>query len=73
MPALIVLHVISLSPGFSRNRWMLPSGVRFDQPVGARIVDRRENDRRLGLALAVQFQHGVHVHLGEHVAVEDDH
>ena len=72
MPALIVLQVISSSPGFSRNRLMLPSRVGLDQAVGARVVDRRQDDRRLRLALAVQPQHGRQIDLGQHVAVEDD-
>ena len=73
MPALIVLQVISSSPGFSRKRRTLPSRVGLDQAVGARILDRRQHDRRLGLPLAVQPQHGAEVDLGQHVAVEDDH
>ena len=51
---------------------MLPVRVGLDQPVGARIVDRRQHDRRLGLALAVQPQHGAEIDLRQHVAVEDD-
>ncbi len=47
-------------------------GVGLDQAVGGRVVDRRQHDRRLGLARAVQRQHGVQVDLGQHVAVEDD-
>ena len=73
MPALIVLQVISSSPGFSRKRWMLLDGVGLDQPVGARILDRRQHDRRLRLALAVQAQDGAEIDLRQHVAVEDDH
>ena len=52
---------------------MLLGGVGLDQPVGARILDRRQHDRRLGLALAVQPQHGAEIDLRQHVAVEDDH
>ena len=72
MPALIVLQVISSSPGFSRNRRMLPVGIRFDEPVGARVLDRGQDDGRLRLALAVEPQHGREIDLGQHVAVEDD-
>ena len=46
--------------------------VGLDQPVGARVLDRRQDDRRLGLALAVQPQHGAEIDLGQHVAVEHD-
>ena len=72
MPALIVLQVISSSPGFSRKRGTLPLAVGLDQAVGARVLDRRQDDGRLRLALAVQRQHGAQVDLGQHVAVEDD-
>jgi hypothetical protein len=51
----------------------LPSRVGLHQAVGARVLDRRQHDRRLGLPLAVQPQHRAEVHLGQHVAVEDDH
>ena len=73
MPALMVLQVISSSPGFSRNRPTLPSASGLDQTVGARVVDRRQHDRRLRLALPMQPQHGTEIDLGQHVAVEDDH
>ena len=46
--------------------------VGFDQAVGARVVDWRQDDGRLGLALAVERQDGAQVHLRQHVAVEDD-
>ena len=71
MPALIVLQVISSGFGFSRKRRMLPSRVGLDQAVGGRVVDRRQHDRRLRLALAVQRDDGRQVDLGQHVAVED--
>ena len=45
--------------------------VRFHQPVGPRVLDRREDDRRLGLSLAVQREHRREIHVGQHVAVED--
>ena len=48
-------------------------GVGLDQAVGARVVDRRQHDGRLGLALAVQREHRAQIDLGQHVAVEDDH
>ena len=51
---------------------MLPSRVGLDQAVGARVLDRRQDDRRLRLALAVQPQHGAQIDLRQHVAVEDD-
>ena len=73
MPALIVLQVISSSPGFSRKRLDVAVLVGLDQPVGARVVDRREHDRRLGLALAMEPEHRRQVDLRQHVAVEDDH
>ena len=57
MPALIVSQVISSAFGFSRKRRTLPCGVGLDQAVRRRIVDRRQYDRRLGLALAVQRDH----------------
>ena len=72
MPALIVLQVISSSPGFSRKRLTLAAGVGLDQPVGPRILDRRQDDGGLGLALAVKPEHSAEVHLGQHVPVEHD-
>ena len=51
---------------------MLPRAIGLDQPVGPRVVDRRQHDRRLGLALAVEAQHGREIDIGQHVAVEDD-
>ena len=72
MPALIVSQVISSGLGFSRKR-RTPS-VRFglDQAVGGGVVDRRQHDRGLRLALAVQLHHRVQIDLRQHVAVEDD-
>ena len=45
--------------------------VGLDQAVGARVLDRRQHDGRLRLALAVQPQHGAEINVGQHVAVED--
>ena len=45
-------------------------GLGLDEPVGAGILDRHQHDRRLGLARAVQPEHGPEIHVGEHVAVE---
>ena len=73
MPALIVLQVISSLAGLLEEALDVALGVGLDQAVGARILDRREHDRRLGFPLAVQPQHGAEVDLGQHVAVEDDH
>ena len=72
MPALIVSQVISSAFGFSRNRRMLPSRVGFDEAVGGRVVDRRQHDRRLRLALAMQRDDGAEIDLRQHVAVEHD-
>ena len=72
MPALIVSQVISSGFGFSRKRRDAAVGLGLDQAVGRRIVDRRQHDRRLGLALAMQRDDGVDVDAGHHVAVEDD-
>jgi hypothetical protein len=47
--------------------------VRLDQPVGGRVLDRCQDNRRLRLALAMQPDNGCKVDLGEHVAVEHDH
>ena len=47
--------------------------VGLDEPVRRGIVDRRQHDGRLGLALAVQRDDGRQIHLGEDVAVEDHH
>src|SRR5258708_5648675 len=47
--------------------------VCLDQAVGSRVVDGREHDRGLRLALAVQPQHGREIHLRQYVAIEDDH
>ena len=46
--------------------------VGLDQPVRAGVVDRRQHDRRLGLALAVQRDDGRQIHLRQDVAVEHD-
>ena len=73
MPALIVSQVISSAFGFSRKRWMLPLRVGLDQPVGARVLDRRQHDGRLRLALAVQRDDRAEIDLRQHVAVEHDH
>ena len=72
MPALIRLVVISSGFGFSRKRRMLPLRVGFDQPVGARVLHRRQHDGGAGLPLAVQPDDGAEVDLGQHVAVEHD-
>ena len=72
MPALIVSQVISSGFGFSRKRRDVALGVGLDQAVGRRVVDRRQHDRGLRLALAVQRDHRAEVDLRQHVAVEDD-
>jgi hypothetical protein len=46
--------------------------IGFHQAVGAGIVDRRQDDRRRGLALAVHPDDGAQVDFRQHVAVEDD-
>ena len=46
--------------------------IGFDQPVGRRILDRREDDGRAGLALAVHADDRRQVELRHHVAVEYD-
>ena len=46
--------------------------VDLDEPVRAGIVDRRQHDRRLGLALAVQRDDRLQVDFRQDVAVEDD-
>ena len=46
--------------------------VGFDEAVRARIVHRRQHDRRLGLALAVQRDHRREIDFRQDVAVEDD-
>ena len=46
--------------------------VGFDQAVGRRIVDRRQDDRRARLALAVQPDDAREIDLRQHVAVEHD-
>src|SRR4029077_15974737 len=46
--------------------------IRFDEPVRARVLDRRQNDRRFCLTLPMQLYYGTKVYLREHVAVEDD-
>ena len=71
MPALIVLQVIS-SARLLEEPLDVAVGVGLDQAVGARVLDRRQDDRRLGLALAVQPEHRREVDVGQHVAVEDD-
>ena len=45
-------------------------GVRLDQPVGRRIVDRRQDDRGPRAARAVPVDDGAQVDGGQHVAVE---
>ena len=45
--------------------------VGLDQAVGARVLDRRQDDGGLGLALTVEREDGAQVHLRQHVAVED--
>ena len=73
MPALIVSQVISSAFGFSRNRWMLPSRVGFDQPVRASGLSTGVSTIvALRLALAVQRDHGAEIDLRQHVAVEHD-
>ena len=47
--------------------------VGFDQPVGARVVHRRQHDRCLRLALAMEPEHRTKIDLRQHVAVEDHH
>ena len=44
--------------------------VGFHQPVGARVFDRRQDDGGLRLALPVQGDHGVEIHVSQDVAVE---
>ena len=44
--------------------------VGFHEAVGRRVVDRRQDDRRPGFALAVQADDGRQIDLREHVAVE---
>ena len=56
MPALIVLQVISLSLGFSRKLADVALRVGLDQAVGARVVDRREHDRRRALRSRWSFR-----------------
>ena len=72
MPALIVLQVISSVARLLEEPLDVAVGVGLDQAVGARVLDRGQDDRRLGLPLAVEPQHGGQVDLGQHVAVEDD-
>ena len=72
MPALIVSQVISSAFGFSRKRRTLPCASVSTRPYARRVVDRREHDRRLRLALAVQRDDRGQVDLRQHVAVEDD-
>ncbi|MEZ5418757.1 MAG: hypothetical protein R2708_15640 [Vicinamibacterales bacterium] len=50
----------------------VPVGVRLDQAVGRRVLDRGEHDRGLRLAGPVPGDHGVDVHGRHDVAVEDD-
>ena len=73
MPALMVLQVISSSSRLLEESPDVAVGVGLDQAVGAWILDRRQHDGGLGLALAVQLQHGAQIHLRQHVAVEHDH
>src|SRR5579859_1197239 len=47
-------------------------GIGFDEAVRARVVDRRQDDRRLGFALAMQPEHGGEIDLCQHVAIEHD-
>ena len=51
---------------------MLPRRVGFDQAVGGGVLDRRQDDRRARLALAVQADDRRQVDLRQHVAVEHD-
>ncbi len=44
----------------------------LDEPVGARVLDRRQHDRDDGLSLLVEGDDVLEVDVGEDVAVEDD-
>src|SRR5688572_2508925 len=43
----------------------------FDETVGGGVIDRRQHNRRLGLAFAMEADHGSQVDAGHDVAVED--
>src|SRR4029453_17566086 len=45
--------------------------VGLDEPVRARVVNRRQDDGRLGAALPMQPEYGAEVNLGQHITVED--
>src|SRR5688572_284945 len=46
--------------------------VGLDEPVGARVLDRGQYDRRLGLALPMELDDRGQIDLRQHVAVEHD-
>src|SRR6185436_3402327 len=46
--------------------------VGLDEPIGRRIFDRRENDRRLRLSFTMERDDAREINLSQHVAVEDD-
>ncbi len=58
--------------GFFEKPLDVAAGVGLDQAVGGGILDRREHDRGLRSALAVQRDDRGEVHLRQHIAVEDD-
>src|SRR6185436_13713072 len=47
--------------------------IGFDESVRARILDRRQHNRRLRLPLPMQVDDRRQIDFGKHVAVEDDH
>ena len=56
--------------GFSTKPVTSPSACVRHEPVGGRVLDRRQRERRLRAALLVQRELGGDVEVGEHVAVE---
>ena len=56
--------------GFSTNSVTSPLVARAHEPVGGRVLDRRQRERRRGAGPLVLRDLGGQVHVGQHVAVE---
>ena len=61
---------ISSGRGFSRKRLDAAVGGEADEPVPARVGDRREQDRRLRAGRAVERDELAEIGLAQRVAVE---
>ena len=72
MPALIVLQVISSSPGFSRKRLHVAVGVGLDQAVGRGFSTGVSTIVAFALRSRCSGRTAAQVDLRQHVAVEDD-